>query len=238
MLIMLAIAPLLGLSSTAVVFAEGGTGTNTTTTRTDDQKPTVSSDDTTTTTDQTEDSSPAAKTELQTRLAKRKSELKTTLTAAVSARIKLRCKAAQGADKEHDNEHKQPLVARKKVYDNLVSKLDSLRDKLKAGNIDTKELDAEITALSTKIETFNTELAAMQQDRADLQAMDCATDPTAFKASLDAARLQREKVVKAAVDIRAYVKEVIKPTLVTLRAEVVKAKTPTTKTETEDNNGQ
>lgn len=162
-------------------------------------------------------SSQAFKTELSDRIAKRKSEFKTNLTIAASERLKTRCKSAQGIIKKIEDSHKQPLVARQTRYENLVTKLSELRDKLKAAEIDTTALDAQLLVLDTKIATFNTELAALQQARVDLQALDCTADPAAFKASLEAARAQREKVVKAAADIRVYSKDTIKPNLVALR---------------------
>jgi hypothetical protein len=51
---------------------------------------------------------------------------------------------------------------------------------------------------------------------------DCTADPTGFKASLESARTAREQLAKSAADIRAYIQQTIKPTLVEIRAQVAK----------------
>ena len=54
--------------------------------------------------------------------------------------------------------------------------------------------------------------------------MDCVTDPTGFKASLETARTARQKVATDATDIRTYVTGTIKPTLAKLRQQLETSK--------------
>jgi chromosome segregation ATPase len=169
---------------------------------------------TTTTGEQTE----AA--ELKARLEKRKAELKTSINAAKQARIKSRCKASQGKLSSISGRIKGLETSRSQVYKNLINRLDNLSDKLAAKGADVATLDEQITQLETLIETFNTDLAAYKQAVADLADMDCVADPTAFQASLDAARTARAKTHESAKAVRSYLTGTIKPTLKDIRAQL------------------
>lgn len=160
------------------------------------------------------------KTELAKRLSDRKTELKTKLTVAETAKIKGKCTTSQGVISSLGQRIKGIETSRTEVYNNVIDNLTKLSTKLKAKNIDTTTLDTEITTLKAKVATFNTDLTAYKQAVTDLKNMDCVTDPTAFKASLEAARTAREKVSKDAADIRTYLKDTVKVTLKDLRSQV------------------
>jgi hypothetical protein len=189
----------------------------------------TTTENTTTTTTQTE-TSVNDKTALQERLTKRKAELKTKLTALQQKRLQERCKSSQGKLSSISGRIKGLETSRGEVYTNLVNRLTKLSDRLNTQGVDVTELNTEITNLKALIETFNTDLAAYKQAVSDLAAMDCASDATAFKASLDAARTAREKTAADAAAIKAYVQETIKPTLVTLKKSV-EAQKPETETQ-------
>lgn len=154
------------------------------------------------------------------RLEKRKTELKTRLDAAKLARVKKLCKASQGNLSSISGRIKGLETSRSHVYANLVDRLTKLSGLIKDKGVDTAELDAQITQISTLIEAFNTDLAAYKLAVSDLAAMDCAADPTAFQASLEAARAARAKTADDAAAIRTYLSDTIKPTLKELRAQV------------------
>jgi phage shock protein A len=167
------------------------------------------------------------KASIQKRIEERKAALKTKITSTEEARLKLRCKASQGTVSSLKGKVTGIETSRDKVYDGLVARLTSLQTKLKAQDVDTAVLDSEITVLQTKITTFKADLTAYKAAVTDLAGMECATDPTGFKASLEAARAAREKVKKDATDIRTYVTATIKPTLQQIRA-TLEAKKATT----------
>lgn len=164
------------------------------------------------------------------RLKEKKDALKAKLTATQEKRLKERCAGSQGTLRSFTAKVKGIQTSREKVYSNLVNRLTTLQTKLKAQNVDTAELDAEITALNTKIEAYKVDLAAYQQTLADLAAMNCTEDPAAFKASLESARTALQKVHQDAKDIRAYVKDTIKPTLEKLKALIEKPASVTSDT--------
>ena len=175
-----------------------------------------------TTTSNTEETTqpkdPAA--EPQARLDKRKADQKTKLTNAQKTRLKGKCKAAQGKVSSVSGRAKGIQTSRAKVHANVVNRLTNLSAKLEAKDADTVELNTMIAELKTKITTFETDLAAYLQTIADLETMDCVSDPEGFKASLDAARTALETVHNDAKAIRSYLTDTIKPQLVAIRAQL------------------
>lgn len=185
---------------------------STTTTSTDSTSSTPSTTSTTQTAQQ--------KQQLEDRIKSRISSLKITINNAQKAKIAERCTAAQNKldalKKKLNNAHSN----RTQAYSGVSTRLTALSEKLKAQGIDTTTLDTDIKALNTKVETFNTDLAAYTQAIEDAIAVDCKTDPTAFQASLEAARKQLDVVRTDAQAITDYVKNTIKPLLETLRQQL------------------
>ena len=157
---------------------------------------------------------------LQQRLDKRKTEVKTRLNALEKTRLQTRCKAAQGNLSSLKGRITGIETSRTEVYGHLVERLTNLQTKLKAAGLDTAALEQQIMTLQTKIDTFNTDLATYKEAVSDLAGMDCASDPDAFKASLETARTLRQKLVQDGKDIKAYLSDTIKPTLQTLRSQL------------------
>jgi len=187
--------------------------------------PVLAVDSTTNTSTQTEQSTTAAATdqkkqELTDRLKKRKDALNIKLTLVQEKRIQTRCKNAQGVVSKLQGRITGLETSRAQVYKNLVDRLTDLQTKLDQKGANTAELKTEITELQTKIATFSTDLTAYKQSVSDLAAMDCVTDPTGFKASLEESRTGLKKVHDDGLAIRAYVNDTIKPTLKKIRAEL------------------
>lgn len=210
------VAPLLLMSNALALEGESSTGTSNAGTSSNQTEVAQ------TTTDDTQKPSSDDTAGLQQRLDKRKADFKIALTNLEKQRIQLKCKASQGSLSSLKGRITGIDTSRANVYRELVDRLNKLNDKLKTRNVDTTELQGEITTLQTKITTFKTDLAAYKQAVSDLAAMDCKSDPTAFKASLEAARAARTKVNNDSLDIKKYVNETIKPTLKKLRDQVEK----------------
>ncbi len=157
------------------------------------------------------------------RLKARVAELKIKLTLAEQTKIKAKCVAAQANVKTLESRVDAGLPTRGKAYAELLDHLDKLIVKLKAANVDTAELEKERAALKGKIDTFSSDLAKYKLALDDLKVLGCVADPSAFKATLEAARTSRATVASDAAAIRSYVNDTVKPTLKTLKAEVDKS---------------
>lgn len=195
---------------------------------------------TTTTTTSTEEDAKPNPAELKARLEARKTALKTRIDAAKQARIKSRCKAAQGGISNIRGRIKGLETSRSHVYENLLSRLEKLNERLKANNVDTAVLETQLTELHTLIDTFNADLAAYKLAVSDLADMDCVAEPVAFQASLEEARTARTKAVESAKAIKTYLSETIKPTLKDLKAQFAQNSGDKEETEqqTEDEGGE
>lgn len=179
-----------------------------------------SSDTTTNTGTNTEQTTADKQQLLKDRLEKRKAELKVKLTALEERRIQQKCKTAQTVLKNIHNRAENAQKRREEGYGKLVSRLNELEAKIAARGVDTTELKSQIQTLSDKAKTFNEDLKNYVQALDDMAKMDCSSDPTAFKATLEAGRTLREKLKSSAADIHSYLKETIKPTLVELRQAI------------------
>lgn len=157
---------------------------------------------------------------LAERIAKHKLAAKTKLTNAEKLKIQANCKASQGRVSSVKNKVHGLETSRTQVYKNTLDHLTKLTEKLKNSGQNTTELDASIIVLQGKIETFKTDIAAYKQTVSDLAEMDCKTDPDGFKAALEASRLAVQKTNQDAQAVRAYIKDTIKPILITLRTDL------------------
>lgn len=171
--------------------------------------------------------SEAPKTTLADRLAKRKADLATKLTTAQTTRLKARCQAAQ-TKLTTVNEHAQTASGNRiTAYNNIETKLNELVTKL-GSDADTTDLQAALATLSTKMDGFEADVTTYKQTLADLLAVDCASDPTSFRASLDSAKTEQAKLTADSAAIRTFLQETIKPLLQTIRSSLETTQTGTT----------
>lgn len=152
-----------------------------------------------------------------TRITSYKKQLKETLTAAAKTRITDRCVAAQALLKVKKSNNFSVHAARTEKYDKILARLQDLSAAASAKGVDVTLLQTNITELQAKITTFKTANTPYQQALTDLLAIDCKTDPIAFKAALEAARTDQTAVYDAAQAIQSYLKESVKPTLITIK---------------------
>jgi hypothetical protein len=195
----------LPILSTAVMYAEDTTQTNTTNTTQPETTDEIKS--------------------LADRIAKHKLEFKTKLTNVEKLRVQSKCKASQGLVSSLTGRIKGIETSRGQVYKNIITHLTSLSEKLKNKGVDTTTLNDDIAVLQDKMDTFSTDLAAYKLAVSDLNIMDCKADPDGFKASLEAARAARQKVNEDGKAVRGYITDTIKPLLKTIRAELETDKT-------------
>lgn len=204
------------LVASSVVF--GQTNPETTTTNTTQ----------TTQTTQTEEvpETPVQKTERDARIKALKEQQKIRLSTTEKKKIQDKCQAAQGKVSDVGGRINGVETSRTKVHANLLARMESLVEKLKTKNLDTTQLETSIAELEAKITTFNTSLATYKQSISDLRLLDCKTDSEGFKAALQTARTNLEKVRTDAKAIHAYLNDTIKPLLKTIRAQVSGEPTP------------
>lgn len=155
------------------------------------------------------------------------------LNGAAETKLKNRCKAAQGLIKGPQARAKSIKTSREAVYGALTDHLDKLVTKLQAKGADTTKLEADITGLQNLIDAFYDSLETYTLAVNDLVAMDCEADPDAFKAALEDAREQRAGLKDLTVEIRDYLKNTVKPTLLDIRKDLAGGTDSDTDTDTD-----
>ncbi len=149
-----------------------------------------------------------------------KKGLKEALSVAAKARTTERCAAAQALVKGRVTNNGKSTAARIKVYESIVSKLQEVVSSASEKGVSVTDLQANITVLQAKIVAFKATNITYQQTLMDVSMVDCKTDPTAFKAALEAARTGQQAVHTSAKDIRSYVNDTIKVTLKALKTKL------------------
>lgn len=147
------------------------------------------------------------------RVERRKAELKTRLDRATETRLKARCKAAQVLLTKTHGRSDEAKSRRLKAYNNLLTRLTRIVEKLKSENVDTTELEALQTELATKVEALRVAIDSYHVALNDTSLVDCTTDPTGFKASLDNSRTLNQELGGYYKDIRTLIKDKIIPTV-------------------------
>ncbi len=160
------------------------------------------------------------KTTRTARIEEYKKNLKAKLTEASKALVATRCEKAQGVAKTRNEKDLTNLRGRTTAYSKIVAGLERTSERLSEKSLDVSTLDSNIATLKTKIENFNTLETTSRQALQDLTLLDCKSDPEAFKAALEAARTARQNAQAAAKEVRSYLKDVVKETLKSLKAEL------------------
>jgi hypothetical protein len=136
------------------------------------------------------------------------------ITATEERRIAGLCKASQTVVARVQTKMQKTAETRTTRYEAVSKKLDTLVAKLKAASIDTTELEAAIAVMDEKIAThLSTLLINHQTALADLAEMDCASDPSGFKALLSEVRSQRAALVDQANELKSLVTVEVKTIL-------------------------
>lgn len=170
-----------------------------------------------------------AQTQTDSAQAKRVAAYKAALGRKISnaelARVKLRCAVAQGNSKGLATRLAAVQKNRIAAYDAILKNLNNLVTKLDNQAYETTALKENIATLQAKVDSFKANMKSYYQAVNDMANVDCANDPAAFVAALQAARKDHEAVQPQLADIRAYITNTIKPTLKQIRSQLESGQT-------------
>ena len=142
------------------------------------------------------------------------------LSVAEERRIGAACSAAQEKVAALQGNLGEAIENRRSAYADISAKLDEVVRKLHAASVDTTGLEAAITEMNTQSSAVLAAAEAYQSTLADLAAMDCASDPNGFQATLTVAREQRATLVAQAQTLRDYITVDIKAILQAIREQL------------------
>lgn len=170
-----------------------------------------------------------AQTQTNAALAQRVAAYKAALGRQVETseqnKLKLRCSVAQANAKTLANRLTTVQKNRAAAYDAILTSLNTLNAKLEQQAFETTALQENITVLQTKVTAYKNDMNAYQTAVSDMAAVDCASDPVAFIAALQAARKAHDAVQVEVPDLRAYITNTVKPTLVQIRTQLASGQT-------------
>ncbi len=169
------------------------------------------------------------------RLESYKAKVATKLADAQAKRIVARCKTAQVKISAYRKTATTLVENRTNAYIRIGEKLDALLVKMQMAELNTVTLEtaredmrADLVTLNTSFENYDTALA-------DLEAMDCASDPDSFNAALVEARNLQASLKTQAQEFRQFASEQIKLILQDIRQQIVNK---TEQTQTNDSTGE
>ncbi len=160
------------------------------------------------------------KSTLSERIKTYKAGIKTKIANNAQTKIALHCSVAQENTKTLTTRMKIVEKKRNAAYSNITKQLNTLLKRLDNQAYETTSLKDNITVLEGKTTDFKTSMAGYTQSLDDLSTMDCKKDPLAFIGALQAARKSHEKILPMITDIREYITNTIKPSLVQVRQQI------------------
>ena len=143
---------------------------------------------------------------LNQRVQERKSRIQENLTTAEQARIERRCQNAQAKIAKAQEVAVKFNENHDKKIQKLLDKLSGFSKKQKNKGADTAVLDVVLTDILKKEEAVKAAYDDYISALSDSSGIDCQTDPTGFKASLDDARTQFQALRTARQTLRKTLK--------------------------------
>lgn len=169
---------------------------------------------------------------LEQRIAEYKTSLKTQPTVAQQNVLKAKCKPAQAISKALITRVATTDKTRVQVYGDVALTLETIIPRIKEAKVDVEALAKQQTELTGMIDEYTASVKTYQAVLNDLNEIDCAADPVAFKATVEAARTARVAVSNSATAIKQYAAQTIKPSLAEAKEKLAKD-TETTDSTTE-----
>lgn len=154
------------------------------------------------------------------RLESYKAKVSAKLAESQSKRIAGRCKSAQNKLSAYRKSATVVAENRTRVYQDVAEKLDNLLAKMQKAELNTQTLEtakndmqSDLVILKASFENYDTALA-------DLESMDCVSDPDAFNAALTEARSLRTELKAQVQEFRQFATVQMKQILQDLKSQL------------------
>jgi hypothetical protein len=156
---------------------------------------------------------PPAGSNFEARLKQRKAEREIVLDERTEKRLVEVCARSQTAIRTLYQDAVKAVDVRNKAYYKADAKIWVMVGRLKLADQDTFELEKQRANFAKQITDFQVTGANFTQTLDDMLTINCAADPTGFKALLETARIYQKQVVAKSDAIRQYAVNDIKTTL-------------------------
>ncbi len=159
-----------------------------------------------------------SKSELAARLQNRKAKLQTRLSNEESARLGNRCVAAQKLFAGVGKKFVEKDTPQRAKYDAYIARLQRVIQKADAEGLDTTDLKKNMETFSQKHQAMIAAINDFNLSISDLQSIDCKSDPTSFKATLESARASLKDVQAAREELGKIAKGPVQESIKALKA--------------------
>lgn len=181
-----------------------------------------------TTTDETKTAAEEKAQEKAARIEEYKKKKVEKLAETQAKRLATRCKSAQGKITSLSARIKNANENRRKVYQTMSEKLDTLVERLVKAGIDTTKLETAREDIKADLEVLEASMDSYETVLSDLEEMSCEEDPEAFQAALEQARLSLKSLREQAQEFRRFSTSELKTILQDLKAQLEAETTKTT----------
>lgn len=166
----------------------------------------------------------AQETTLEQRLEQYKIERKID-TKNKEEKLRLKCGIAQANLRVLQAKVVQVKSTRTTAYTNIDDILTNLETSLDEQAFETSTLNSVIKTYQEKVTEYNNNMNTYKQALDDAVTVDCAADPHGFKGALETARLYHDKMVPIITDIRTYLTNTVKTTLLQIKEQLASGRT-------------
>lgn len=151
------------------------------------------------------------------------------------AKIKeLQCEAAKTRTESQKEKYEAQQLRYGNRYVNMLTRLNSLLEKLEEREIDTLDLPEYVSELTVMVEEFNTELKTLIVKFDEMRPVTCATSGEEYVKILREAKTESAQLRTQSREINQYFLNTILPELKRVRAQVVESEvSPTEEVEVE-----
>ncbi len=157
---------------------------------------------------------------LQQRITNYKKNLEREIKKAEEDRMKFRCEVAKTYVSTLSTRLAATQKKRNKAYSKISTQLEELFLRLEAQAFETSKLKENLDVLYSKFSTFTSDMKGYKQAVDDMQQIDCKKDPKSFIAALNEAQVNHAKLVVLVNDIREYIANTVKPSLIQVREQI------------------
>ncbi len=161
-----------------------------------------------------------SKEERDARKAERKERIEERVDQARLTQAAARCTGAQNALEAAVNRVEGVQTRRTEQYGKISEKLNGLTNRIRATDIDTTNLEAQIEQFDTLVQEFYAELNVYYLALSDASEMDCEADAEAFLLAVEDARESVPTLKDMAKAIRSQVRDTIVSTLRSIADEL------------------
>lgn len=131
-----------------------------------------------------------------------------------------RCENATKRIQTRVQRYENKQAQHRNVFGKLVTRVETVRDRLKEKGLDTSELTSSIATLKGKVQELEAEHKSFIEGLEATEEYECGSSDGKFREKLGEARKMSVEVRAKLVDVRNYYQTVVRPEIIELREQL------------------